>query len=60
MLAHYVVLSEEALVPMPGHRTPDREAEVDLIAIIGQMLRSAPLGGFVVTPPRQGVQWGPR
>jgi hypothetical protein len=23
MLAHYAVLSEEALVPMPGYRTPD-------------------------------------
>jgi hypothetical protein len=32
---------------MPGHRTPDREAE-DLIAMIGHMLKSAPLGGFVV------------
>jgi hypothetical protein len=48
MLAHYAVLSEEALVPMPAHRTRDPEAEVDLIAMIGQMLKSAPLGGFVV------------
>jgi L-asparaginase len=28
--------------------TADPEAEVDLVALIGQMLRSAPLGGFVV------------
>jgi L-asparaginase len=28
--------------------SPDSEAEVDLIAMIGYMLKSAPLGGFVV------------
>ena len=28
--------------------TPDPEAEVDLVAMIGHMLKSAPLAGFVV------------
>jgi L-asparaginase len=28
--------------------TPDPEAKVDLVALIGQMLKSAPLAGFVV------------